>query len=326
MQVFYNTRLALPWAVAKATTSAKALKAKAEQEALPSQIVPAWALVVTAAVDTQGDRLEYKAIAWGEGMEHAIIDKRILSGSPAEDAVWSALDELHRTVRYARADGHAAHQVAAMFVDSGGHHTQDVYNFCRHRKHRHIYAIKGASRPGRSILATSPSKADVNWRGRMEKHGALVWIIGTDTAKDWIAARLLKEPGPGAAHFAADLSDDDFEQITAEYRVARLSKGHKIVEWHKKKNQRNEGLDLYVYNLAAAHYLGLHKMREAQWAALRAKVCPPEDLVSRAERPPAPIAATAPGVLPAAQPTTPRPAPTAAPPSPFAKPEWSSRL
>jgi phage terminase large subunit GpA-like protein len=326
MQVFYNTRLALPWAVAKATTSAKALKAKAEQEALPSQIVPAWALVVTAAVDTQGDRLEYKAIAWGEGMEHAIIDKRILSGSPAEDAVWSALDELHRTVRYARADGHPAHQVAAMFVDSGGHHTQDVYNFCRHRKHRHIYAIKGASRPGRSILATSPSKADVNWRGRMEKHGALVWIIGTDTAKDWIAARLLKEPGPGAAHFAADLSDDDFEQITAEYRVARLSKGHKIVEWHKKKNQRNEGLDLYVYNLAAAHYLGLHKMREAQWAALRAKVCPPEDLVSRAERPPAPIAATAPGVLPAAQPTTPRPAPTAAPTSPFAKPEWSSRL
>ena len=45
-----------------------------------SQIVPAWALVVTAAVDTQGDRLEYKAIAWGEGMEHAIIDKAWESG------------------------------------------------------------------------------------------------------------------------------------------------------------------------------------------------------------------------------------------------------
>jgi phage terminase large subunit GpA-like protein len=274
MQEFWNTKLALPWAVAKATTSATQLKQKAERENLPAQIVPPGALVVTASVDTQGDRLEFKAIAWGEGMEHWIIDKRIFIGSPAEDDVWNALDEHHRTIRYARADGHQPHAIAAMFIDSGGHHTQDVYNFTRRRKHRHIFAIKGESRPGKAILAKTPSKVDINWRGASEKHGAQVWMIGTDTAKDWIASRLNFDVGPGAPHFCADLSDDDFEQITAEYRVARMSKGHKKIEWHKKKNQRNEGLDIYVYNLAAAYYLGLHKYSQSQWANLRAKVCP----------------------------------------------------
>lgn len=274
MQAFWNTRLARPWSVTKSGTTAKQLKLKAEKEQLKPQIVPAGALVVTAAVDTQGDRLEYKAIAWGEGMEHWIIDKRILIGSPSEDDVWTQLDDLHRTIRYERADGHPAHAVAAMFIDSGGHHTQDVYNFTRRRKHRHIYAIKGSSRPGSSILAKTPSKVDVNWRGNNEKHGALVWFIGTDTAKDWIAGRLTFDHGPGAPHFHAELSDDDFEQITAEYRHARMVKGHKKIEWHKKKNQRNEGLDIYVYNLAAAYFLGLHKYSQAQWANLRARVCP----------------------------------------------------
>ena len=273
MQVFWNTRLALPWAVAKATTTAAQLKAKAQREQIPSQIIPAGALVVTAAVDTQGDRLEFKAIAWGEGMEHWIIDKRILIGSPAEDDVWNHLDEIHRTARYAREDGHPSQGIAAMFIDSGGHHTQDVYNFTRRRKNRHIYAIKGSSRPGSAIIAKTPSKVDVNWRGHSEKSGALVQFIGTDTAKDWIFARLNFDNGPGAAHFNRDMSADDFEQITAEYRVAKMIKGSKKIEWHKKKSQRNEGLDIYVYNLAAAYFLGLHKYNVAQWAALRARVC-----------------------------------------------------
>ena len=319
MQVFYNTRLALPWAVAKATTTAAQLQAKAAREQLPPQIIPAGALIVTAAVDTQNDRLEYKAIAWGEGLEHWIIDKRILIGSPAEDHVWDQLDELHRTARYTRADAHPALAIAAMFIDSGGHHTQDVYNFTRRRKHRHIYAIKGASRPGSPILARSPSKVDVNWRGNLEKHGAIAWLIGTDTAKDWIAGRLNFDQGPGAPHFHADLTADDFEQITAEYRVARMSKGHKKIEWHKKKNQRNEGLDIYVYNLAAAYFLGLHKYSQSQWAALRAKVCPitpdlfapvaaapTESPLSALIQPPQPAPPTPP--KPTARPAQPRPA------------------
>ncbi|MGL5002310.1 MAG: terminase gpA endonuclease subunit, partial [Casimicrobium sp.] len=80
MQVFWNTRLARCWTVAASTTSASLLQARAQAEKLPARVVPSWALRVTAAVDTQNDRLEFKAIAWGEGMQHFVIDKRVLVG------------------------------------------------------------------------------------------------------------------------------------------------------------------------------------------------------------------------------------------------------
>lgn len=274
LQAFWNTRLGAPWTAAKGTSSAAALKVRIEREQLPEQVVPAGALIVTASVDTQADRLEFKAVAWGEGMESWVIDKRVLHGSPSETKVWEELDDLHRTVRYARADGHEAHAIACMFVDSGGHHTQEVYNFTRHREHRHIYAIKGSSRPGSAIIPKSPTRVDINWRGRQEKHGAKLWFIGTDSAKDWIFSRIDREHGPGALHFNCRMTDDDLEQICAEYRVATYRRGHKVIQWHKKRSQRNEGLDLLVYNVAAAHWLGLHKLTAEQWAKRREKVCP----------------------------------------------------
>ncbi|HFK2208852.1 TPA: phage terminase large subunit family protein, partial [Pseudomonas aeruginosa] len=38
------------------------------------------------------------------------------------------------------------------------------------------------------------------------------------------------------------------------------------------KSERNEALDLIVYNLAAAHFLGLHRYHAPQWSSLRAAV------------------------------------------------------
>ena len=39
--------------------------------------------------------------------------------------------------------------------------------------------------------------------------------------------------------------------------------------WEKKKGAANEALDLMIYNLAAAHYLGLHKLKPDHWQTLR---------------------------------------------------------
>jgi phage terminase large subunit GpA-like protein len=44
--------------------------------------------------------------------------------------------------------------------------------------------------------------------------------------------------------------------------------------WEKKPGERNEALDLMVYNLAAAHYVGLHKKTEYQWRVLRDRLQP----------------------------------------------------
>lgn len=77
------------------------------------------------------------------------------------------------------------------------------------------------------------------------------------------------ESGPGALHFPRDLPDDFFAQCVAERKVTRYVKGFKRIEWVKGKAERNEALDLLVYSLAMAHYLGLHRYGEHDWARLK---------------------------------------------------------
>lgn len=270
MIAFYNTRLARCWERAKEQTQASALKARAEPYKLGT--VPKGGLILSAAVDTQPDRFEMKVVAWGEGMECWIVDYEVILGSPSEDEtklkLQAALDK-----RYRHQSGNTM-PISAAFVDSGGANTQDVYNFTRLRQHRHIFSIKGASQPGKPILSTKPSDMDVSWNGKIEKGGVKLWMIGTDTAKDYLAARYRLSAGPGAVHFSDDLTDDYYKQLTAEYRVFTYKRGRKVSVWDKKKADRNEACDLMVYNLAVAYYLGLHKKTAKQWQILRDYIDP----------------------------------------------------
>ena len=270
MIAFYNTRLARCWERQKEQTKYDELMQRAESYKLGQ--VPAGGLKLTASIDTQNDRLELKVVAWGEGMECWVIDYQIIQGSPAEDATWARADELLKT-RYRHAGGEMM-GIEAAFVDSGGAHTQDVYNFTYTRKRRNVFAIKGASRPDRPILCAKPTIVDITWRGKTEKRGAQLWFIGTDTAKDYLASRWKRAAGPGAVHFSQDLAEDYYKQLTAEYRTHAYRRGRKVSVWEKKQADRNEALDLMVYNLAAAYHLGLHKKTEGHWQSLRDKLNP----------------------------------------------------
>jgi len=119
------------------------------------------------------------------------------------------------------------------------------------------------------VIAQRPSLVDVTWKGQTERNGAELWMVGTDTAKDWIYNRYSFESGPGALHFPRDLPDEFFQQCVAERKIARYVKGYKRIEWVKGKADRNEALDLMVYNLAMANYLGLHRYGEQDWDKLR---------------------------------------------------------
>jgi len=65
------------------------------------------------------------------------------------------------------------------------------------------------------------------------------------------------------------LPDDFFAQCVAERKVARYVKGKRLVEWTKSKAERNEALDLMVYALGMAEYLGLHRYHENDWEKVR---------------------------------------------------------
>ena len=270
MIVFYNTRLAKCWARTKETTRFEALQARAEDYRLGS--VPMGGLILTAAIDTQAYRLELKVVAWGENMECWVVDYQVIHGSPSEIETWDKADELLKG-RYRHASGTMLN-ISAAFVDSGGSNTQDVYNFTSSRKRRNVFAVKGHSRPNRPIVSGKPSQVDVDWRGKTVKKGAQLWLIGPDTAKDHLQSRWTRTTGPGAVHFSKDLPETYFKGLTAEFRTYGYKRGRKVSWWEKKKGEANEPLDLMVYNLGAAYYLGLHKKSEHGWQALRDRLVP----------------------------------------------------
>lgn len=56
--------------------------------------------------------------------------------------------------------------------------------------------------------------------------------------------------------------------------MTRYVRGRKRSEWVHSKGEPNEALDLCVYNLAMAHYLGLNRYRDADWARIKEQVDP----------------------------------------------------
>lgn len=288
MQVFKNTRLAQSYDATEGATPWQHLKQRAEP--YPLRLAPRGALCLTAAVDTQPNRLELLIIGWGVGLERWVVDYVVLWGSPSEDAVWNELDKILATPIQHESGRYLA--IEAAFIDSGGHNTQDVYEYTRNRKHRRIFAIKGASKPNRPIVSGKPSKVDVNWRGRTERQGAELWFIGTDVAKDWIYNRYKLKAGPGALHFSVDLDDVFYQGATAESKVTKYRRGFPYTEWVKAPGARNEPLDLLVYNLGAAHYLGLHKKRDAEWERMRQRIEPLTGDLFAGTLPPAAIEAS----------------------------------
>ena len=282
--------------------------------------------MLTAAVDTQANRLELMVMGFGVGMERWVVDHQVIWGDPADDRTWAVLDEKLKA-RYQHPCG-VELAILAAGVDSGGHHTDEVYQFCRLRRWRNIFAIKGASKPGKPVIAQRPSMVDVTWKGQTERNGAELWFVGTDTAKDWIYNRYPFEDGPGALHFANDLPDEFFDQCVAERKVARYVRGNTIrIEWTKGKGDRNEALDLMVYCLAMAHYLGINRYQERDWERIQkalAQASPTGEKLIRAERLAVPLSPASVATQQPAEPapsTAPTPTPTpAASPSPVARP------
>jgi len=323
MQVFYNTRLAKVWDSAVEQTKAEVLQARAVQEDYVLGTVPVGVLVITGAVDVQANRLELMTLGYGAGMERWVIDHQVIPGDPADQRTWDLLDERLK-VRYRHPCG-VSLGILAVGIDSGGHHTHEVYQFTRVRRWRNIFALKGASKPGKPIIAQRPSLVDVTWKGQTERNGAELWMVGTDTAKDWIYNRYSFESGPGALHFPKDLPDEFFQQCVAERKIARYVKGYKRIEWVKGKADRNEALDLMVYNLAMANYLGLHRYGEQDWDKLRQALAQ----ASLFDEPPStkqpviehddgdaddePMSATPPPARPVPRPTPPPPRPAPQP-------------
>lgn len=261
LQVFWNTQLAMPYRP-RIGRDIKPDALLERREVWPAD-VPDGVVVITAGVDTQDDRLEVEIVGWGRGEESWSLGYFVLEGDPAFQEVWDRLDELLLTPLY-RADGRPF-TVAAACVDSGGHRTQHVYNFCRPRRTRRVWAIKGDSNEGVIRSPVWPTSKPTRKRSADYKPV----IVGTNAAKDSISARLsLMAPGPGYMHFPAERDKGYFVQLTGERLVPRRRNGRTFRVWEPKRGVAHEALDCRVYAYAALWGLmmehGLDLQREAR--------------------------------------------------------------
>ncbi|NBX09877.1 MAG: phage terminase large subunit family protein, partial [Marivivens sp.] len=252
LKTFVNTVLGETWEEeVGARLGADGLRERAEF--YESNTVPEGACLVTAGVDVQDNRVAVGLYAWGEGEECWLMWHGEIYGDPAGKKLWSQVDDIiNRT--YPRADGESV-KVSAVGIDSGGHYTSEVYAYCRERRKRGVFALKGQSQRNKPPIG-KPSKVDINYKGQVLKNSAELFPVGVDTIKSTLFGRLKhNETGPGYIHFHNEAGQEYFKQLTAERQVVRYVKGFAIREWKKKPGDRNEALDVLVYSYAALNFL-----------------------------------------------------------------------
>jgi len=223
---------------------------------------PEAVLFRTIGVDVQQDRLEFEVVGWGEDAESWSLHYGTIGGDPALPATWNQLTDTIKLFR-----------PRAVCIDSGGHHTQQVYAYSS--PGRRIYAIKGAA-GRRQVWPYKPSRG---------KTGHKVFVIGVDAAKDALFANLkIRKPGPGYCHFPSDRDERWFLGLTCESVHLRYSKGFPVREYRRRSGIPNEPLDCRVYAYAALCSLG-----KVNWKAIakrkreRAEAPPEEAIVEAPE-------------------------------------------
>ena len=273
MKIFNNTIKAETWEEKLDKLEHHSLYQRREVYEAPC---PRGVVCLIASVDVQDNRLEAVIKGWGAGDQSWSVDYQIFHGSPSLPKVWMELTEWLHQPR-AHADG-VTLRVEAVGIDTGGHHTKEAYSFVE--KYRgEAFALKGSSEPGAPDIPKREPKKHRAFRLRL-------YLIGTMALKDTIFARLkLTEPGPGYLHFPRrDGYDQEyFEGLTSEVKKPKYKpRSHVQIGYsYEKTRDRNEPLDLEVYNLATL-MLWLQKRKTtlerltAEWERIveRARVKP----------------------------------------------------
>ena len=211
------------------------------------ETIPEDVMFLTCGTDVQDNRLECSIVGWGRDDESWVVEHVTLYGDPSTPQLWSALDSvIFKT--YDTVNGRQM-GIRATCIDSGGHFTNAVYQYCKKQTGRRVFAIKGVGGEGKPA-AGRPSKANVA--------KCPLFPIGVDTVKSLLFARMrIDEPGAGYIHFSDRLNEEYFRQLTAEKVVTRFHKGFKKRVFEKIR-ARNEALDCMVYSYAAYAILGIN--------------------------------------------------------------------
>jgi phage terminase large subunit GpA-like protein len=201
--------------------------------------------IITAGVDVQDNRLEIEIVGWGRDEESWSLDYQVIYGDPSTPHLWNDLDKILETT-FEHQRELPNFPISAVCIDSGGHYTDHVINYCDARRHKKVFAIKGSS--SGAGVPIWPPRASQN--KRLKKP---VYVIGVNDAKETLMQRLrIAEEGPGYWHFPMERDAEWFAQVTSEIVKTKYAKGRPVREWTpRREGAKTEALDCRVYAFAA---------------------------------------------------------------------------
>jgi len=293
LKVFANNMLSETWREAgESPPDYEKLMARTEEYYLGQ--APAGALFLTAGVDVQKTWIEGYVWGWGRQRNRWVVDWFRIEQSPFEAAAWEALEE--RLLKVYRHPKGADLPIVRMCIDSG-FAGNEVYAFARrHRAGGRVMAVDGRS-SGRAIV-DPPSLVDLTIGGRKIKRGCKLWPVNVSMCKEELYSQLNRErPAadkpwpPGWVHFAADLPDEFYRQLTSEERRLSIRRGGvRKMQWEGIENRRHESLDCANYARAGAFSVGIDRFEEEHWAHFESML----NIKTTAAAPPTPAAAAPP--------------------------------
>ena len=252
LKAVYNTKLGKLWEHRDVSQSDEELLERLEDYGAE---LPDGVLCLTCGVDTQDDRLEYEVVGWGKHGESWGIKKGYILSAPDLPETWERLDDvIDRNYKFKNGQALA---IGITLIDSGGHFTQTVYEQCRQRKEKRVFAIKG--RGGEGIPIVSPAKR-VAIRDN-KRVTCWLYSLGVDAGKATIYANIqVQTPGPKYCHFPK--GDDRgydinyFNGLISERMVKKKTVSGFKWAWEKLPgHRRNEALDCRNYALAGVKIL-----------------------------------------------------------------------
>lgn len=244
LMVWVNTMLGQSWEEASDVDINELLAKRREYY---NCLIPKPVVALTCGVDTQDNRLEYEIVGWGLGRVSYGIKYGIILGDPLLPETWDKLSEV-LFAEYTRADG-LKMNILATCIDSGGHKTEQVYDYCREHFLQNVYAIKGVGGSGIPFIRIPKTVNDA---------GVYLFNVGVDVGKDTLYSRLkvAYETEAGYCHFPIEsdrgYNEEYFVGLTSEHKVTRYHKGQARISWEKRTSRaRNEPLDIRNYATAA---------------------------------------------------------------------------
>jgi len=220
--------------------------------------VPPEVGIITCVADVQVDRIEVEIKGWGINKQSYSIEYLKFDGDTNESEVWNEYENFifNKCV-------YAGLRPELFLIDSGdGNKTADIEDFCRRCN---IRAQKESDNPEVMVImplkGQSPKQINNKPWGVRTNEGLQVFRINTYHYKKQIIDFLNRKKKDdeeipfGFCNFPNDYPDEYYNQLKSEKYIESIDKnGYPVTKWEKLRD-RNEALDLFVYNLALIDYL-----------------------------------------------------------------------